>query len=113
MDGMEELCNDMEKVREEELALVAAEASQQILFKLPDSENAAVHGEGVGKRMLMPSLSLFSPLPPSLSLSLHASLASSQSRNHPLGPFNRLPVRILRRTHDTIALPAACPLPPA
>lgn len=40
----------MEKVREEELALIAAEASQQILFKLPDSENASVHGEGISKR---------------------------------------------------------------
>jgi hypothetical protein len=65
---MEELCNDMEKVREEELALVAAEASQQILFKLPDSENAAVHGEGIAKQMLSfsPSLSLSLSLAPSI-----------------------------------------------
>lgn len=34
----------MVKVREEELVLCASEASQQIIFKLPDSENATVHG---------------------------------------------------------------------
>ena len=48
VDRMEQLCNDMANAREEELGLIAAEASQQIIFKFAGSSE----GEGSSTSVL-------------------------------------------------------------